>query len=99
MSESTILHNVTAEQINNLFDGLKNQIKELKQNFEPVKPTEFLTRNELAELLKCDLSTIHNWCKKGKINPYGIGNRVYFKRSEIESVIIPLTNKKGAENE
>jgi excisionase family DNA binding protein len=97
--ESTILHNVTAEQINNLFDGLKNQIKELKQNFEPVKPTEFLTRNELAELLKCDLSTIHNWCKKGKINPYGIGNRVYFKRSEIESVIIPLTNKKGAENE
>lgn len=99
MSESTILHNVTPEQINNLFDGLKNQIKELKENFEPVKPTEFLTRLELAELLKCDLSTIHNWCKKGKINPYGIGNRVYFKRSEIESVIIPLTNKKGAENE
>lgn len=99
MNHSTILHNVTAEQINNLFDGLKNQIKELKQNFEPVKPTEFLTRNELAELLKCDLSTIHNWCKKGKINPYGIGNRVYFKRSEIESLIIPLTNKKGAENE
>lgn len=93
--ESTILHNVTAEQINTLFQGLQNQIKELKENFEPVKPTEYITRNELAELLKCDLSTIHNWTKKGKLIPYGIGNRVYYKRSEIEAVLLPFGKNKG----
>lgn len=97
--ESTILHNVTAEQITDLFEGLQNQIKELKQNFEPKTPTEYITRSELAEMLKCDLSTIHNWCKKGKIQPYGIGNRVYFKRSEIEAVLLPFGKKKGANDE
>lgn len=89
METSTILHNVTAEQINSLFQGLQNQLTELKQNFEPKVPTEYLTRSEVAEMLKCDLSTIHNWTKKGKLQPYGIGNRVYFKRSEIEAVLLP----------
>lgn len=79
-----MLHNVSAEEFNLLFKGLQNQIAELKKNLEPKNPVELLTRNEVAEMLKCDLSTIHNWCKKGKLKPYGIGNRVYFKRSEIE---------------
>jgi len=99
MKTSTILHDVSPEQITSLFEGLQNQIKDLQQNFEPTKPTELLTRNELSKLLKVDLSTIHNWCKRGKIMPYGVGNRVYFKRSEIEAVLIPLGKKKGIENE
>ncbi len=93
--ESTILHNVTAEQITTLFQGLQNQLSEIKQSFEPKKPTEYITRNELAELLKCDLSTIHNWTKKGKLIPYGIGNRVYYKRAEIEAVLLPFGKNKG----
>lgn len=93
--ESTILHNFSAEQINTLFQGLENQIKELKQNFEPKVPTELLTRNETAELLKCDLSTIHNWTVKGKLIPYGICGRVYYKRSEIEAVLLPFGKNKG----
>lgn len=90
--ESTILHNVTAEQITSLFKGLQSQLAELKQNFEPKAPTEYLTRSEVAEMLKCDLSTIHNWTKKGKLIPYGVGNRVYYKRSEVESAIIAINH-------
>lgn len=90
METSTILHNVTPEQINSLFQGLQNQLNDLKQNFEPKTPTEYLTRSEVAKMLKCDLSTLHNWVKKGKLIPYGIGNRVYFKRSEIEAVLLRL---------
>jgi excisionase family DNA binding protein len=96
---STILHEVSPEQITSLFEGLQNQLTELKQNFEPKTPTEYLTRNELAEMLKCDLSTIYNWCKKGKLKPYGIGNRVYFKRADLESLLIPIGKSKGGENE
>ncbi|HWY12719.1 MAG TPA: helix-turn-helix domain-containing protein [Bacteroidia bacterium] len=90
MENSTILHHVTPEQINTLFQGLQNQLSELKQNFEPKSPTQYLTRAELAEMLKCDLSTIHNWTKKGKLKPYGIGNRIYYKRNEVEAVLTPL---------
>lgn len=97
--ESTILHNVTAEQINNLFKGLQNQLTEIKKSFEPKTPNEYLTRHELADLLKCDVSTIHNWTVKGKLIPYGIGNRVYYKRNEVEAVLLAFGKNKGAENE
>ena len=90
---STLIHDVTLEQITSLFEGLQNQLTELKQNFEPKVPAEYLSRNELAEMLKCDLSTIHNWTKKGKLIPYGIGNRVYYKRSEVEAVLLPFGKK------
>jgi excisionase family DNA binding protein len=96
---STILHEVSPEQITSLFEGIQNQLTELKQNFEPKSPTEYLTRNEVAKMLKCDLSTIHNWCKGGKLKPYGIGNRVYFKRTDLESLLIPIGKSNGGENE
>jgi len=95
MKNSTILHEITPEQITTLFEGINIQLKELKQSFEPKTPPELLTRNEVAEMLKCDISTIHNWTKKGKLIPYGIGNRVYYKRSEIELVLIPFGKSNG----
>lgn len=94
--ESTLLHNISAEELLNLFKGLQNQINELKQKFEPKEPVELLTTYELVEILKCDRSTIHNWCKQGKIIPYGIGNRVYFKRSELEASLVYLGNRRKA---
>lgn len=69
---------------------IKAQYDELRNHLQPKQPTEYLTRTEVSELLKCDLSTVHNWTKKGKLKPYGIGNRVYYKRSELEAVLLPL---------
>jgi len=83
MEKATILHNFTAEQLNSLFKGIENRLIELKESFEPKSPTEYLTRSEVSELLKCDLSTLHNWVKKGKLNPYGIGNRIYLMKLRI----------------
>ena len=94
---ATILHELSPEQIISLFEGLQNQISDLKQNFEPKIPNEYITRNDLAEMLKVDLSTIHNWCKRGKIVPHNIGNRVYFLRSEIEAKLNPNAPKKEVE--
>ena len=99
MKNSTLIHDVTPDQIASLFEGLQNQLKELKSNFEPKQPAEYLTRNEVAELLKCDLSTLWLWSKKGKLMPYGIGNRIHYKRSDIEAALICLGKKKGIENE
>lgn len=96
MENSTLIHNVSPDQITILFDGLKNQILELKQSFVPKTPTEYLTRNEVADFLKCDLSTVHNWTKKGKLKAYGIGNRVYYKRMEVEAVLLPLNESQAA---
>ena len=90
MKNSTILHEVSPEELASSFECLRNLLTELKQGFEPKTPVEYLTRNEVAEMLRCDLSTIHNWTKKGKLIPYGIGNRVYYKRSEVEAALRPF---------
>jgi excisionase family DNA binding protein len=69
---------------------IRAQLEELKNSFEPKTPTEYLTRNEVAEMLKCDASTIHNWTKKGKLVKHCLGNRTYYKRSEVEAAIIAI---------
>ena len=69
---------------------IRNQLNELKNSFEPKSPTEWLTRQEVADMLKCDLSTVHNWTKKGKLKKYCIGDRTYYKRTEVESALIAI---------
>lgn len=75
---------------NAIIAGVRMEINELKKEFQPKQPTEFLTRNEVKELLKVDLSTVHNWTKRGKLRAYGICSRVYYKRNEVEAVLTPL---------
>ncbi|MDV3905501.1 DNA-binding protein [Elizabethkingia anophelis] len=69
---------------NSLIPELKAQ---LSAQFQPKEPTEYLTRSEVCKLLKIDLSTLHRWRKDQMIPSYGFGNRVYFKRSEVEQII------------
>jgi len=84
---------VTPEQLQTeILKGVKIQFEELKKSFQPKEPTELLTRSEVAELLKCDLSTVHNWTKKGLLVAYSIGARVYYKRRQVENAIVELKN-------
>ena len=73
-----------------IISGVKVEIENLKKEFQPKIPTEYLTRNEVAKMLHIDLSTLHNWVKSRKLKAHGISGRVYFKRSEIEAAIQPL---------
>lgn len=80
----------TSEQVDAIVNGFKTEIENLKKNFQPKEPTEYLTRQDVSDLLKIDLSTVHNWTKKGKLKAYGIGARVYYKRAEVEGAIVEL---------
>lgn len=73
-----------------IIEGVKSEIDKLKSEFQPKQPTEFLTRQQVKELLVVDLSTIHNWTKRGKLKAYGLAGRVYYKRSEVEQAIKPI---------
>ncbi|MGM1056491.1 MAG: helix-turn-helix domain-containing protein [Bacteroidota bacterium] len=82
---------ITPEQLQDaILQGVKIQLQELKKQFQPKEPTEYLTRTEVSKMLKVDISTVHNWGKSGKLTRHAIGNRIYFKRSEIENAIIQL---------
>ena len=82
---------VTPEQLQDaILEGVKLQLQELRKEFQPKTPTEYLTRSEVSKMLKVDISTVHNWGKSGKLQRHAIGNRIYFKRSEVERSIIQL---------
>lgn len=75
-----------------LITELKNSLipeltAQLSAQFQPKEPQEYLTRSEVCKLLKIDLSTLHRWRKDKMIPSYGFGNRVYFKRNEVEQII------------
>lgn len=66
---------------------IEEELKDIKENFQPKESVELLTREETAKFLKVSLTTLWDWRKKGILSNYRIGNRVYYKRSEVESVL------------
>ncbi len=90
MSKSNLIQ-VNPEQLKTeILKGLNAQLSELKKNFQQKEPEEYLTRQEVAKLCKVNISTVSNWRNDGVINAYGLGGRVYYKRSEIEQSMIKI---------
>jgi hypothetical protein len=73
-----------------ILKGVLTELKELKEHLQPIIPEEYLSRQQTADLLKVDLSTIHNWSKRGALTKLGFEGKVYYRRSEIEARIIPI---------
>ena len=88
----TILFSGTNSQEfkNEILEGVKKYLQDLLSQQKEKETSDYLTRHQVAEMLSIDISTVHNWTKKGKLIPYGMGGRIYYKRSEIEQAIIPL---------
>ena len=85
----TQLHSITPEEFKaEILEGVSKQLKEFSKNFTPKEPTIWITRKEASELLGVSLVTIHNWTKDNIISAYKIGNRVRFRRSEIENILL-----------
>lgn len=83
----------TPEQLQDKIAAIvSNQLSKFLEVYKPKQPNDYLTRNEVADLLSIDLSTVHNWCKSGKLKPLGIGNRVYFIRKDLEQSLTPLNS-------
>ncbi|PZD79660.1 helix-turn-helix domain-containing protein [Mesonia sp. K7] len=89
--ENLNLVQVTPEQLEQLINRIvKEQLEKLKGLFKIKQSTDYLSREDVATLLKINKSTLHNWVKKGDLKSYGIGGRVYFKRAEIEEAMVKL---------
>lgn len=58
-----------------------------KSNLNLNNQDELLTREETAKYFKSCLATIRNWTKEGRIVKYMIGDRVYYKKSELEKAL------------
>jgi len=48
----------------------------------------FITKKEVAHLLRCSIGTIDNLIAQGKIHTYGFNRRVIFNRQEVIDSLI-----------
>ncbi len=65
-----------------------NAVKNASQNVS--EENVLLTREDTCKFLSIDSSTLWAWTNKGKVKAYGIGNRRYYKRSELLECLTPL---------
>jgi len=86
-----ILQGLTLDEF---FDKFKDQnsiwIKNLLQEHFKNQDDTLLTRQETADYLKINLSTLWSWQRSGKISALSIGNRVYFRKSSIDQALIKI---------
>jgi hypothetical protein len=90
MATVQFIQTTPQELQNQINEGVKVQLENFLQHFKPKQPNEYLTRRNIADMFGVDISTVHNWCKSKRLNPLGIGSRVYFLRSEVEASLKPL---------
>jgi excisionase family DNA binding protein len=65
------------------------------------KQSDYLSRKEVAKLLKITLPTLHDWTKLGYLKSYKIGTRVLYKQCEVIETLenVPsCKHKKGVYN-
>ncbi|MEO2070964.1 MAG: helix-turn-helix domain-containing protein [Zunongwangia sp.] len=93
MSDITHLQvqGITAEKLLQHFEDLKDEIHELKNSISSKRQEEYLTKIDVAKLLKVHPNTVDTYTEKGVIKKYKIyGKRVLYKRSEVEASLTHL---------
>lgn len=91
--ENQILYSV---KITDLLAQIEQTIEKQLQRLAPQKEdaSEYITRKEVAKILKVTLPTLHDWTKLGWVKGYKIGSRVLYKRHEVEAAIEGVLNQK-----
>lgn len=94
MKQSSIIHIVEVEDFLN---SIKQIVTDVVNSSIPTEKTEsnseVLTLDETAKYFKKSRDTIENWVKKGYLKSYGVGGSIFFRKSDLDSALIPLRKK------
>lgn len=75
-----------------IIKDIRTEIKTLSQSFQPITPAEYLTRKEIADILKISLVTLSDWNRKKILKPYRLGKLIRYKRSDIDLALISINS-------
>lgn len=83
-NDLTIIQNFSSDEFSKIIAELVLKEMENLKNSIDNNQHVYLTRLETAQLLHISLTCLNDWSKKGILKPLKLGNRTYFKLSEIE---------------
>ncbi|MHA4810461.1 helix-turn-helix domain-containing protein [Flavitalea flava] len=96
-NQSKILH-VESVTSNSLLDALSDLLDQKFSKFNgsstPKNPDAFITRQDVADLFKISLPTVHSWMNVGILTPYKIGNKTRFLLSEVKAAAVLAGGKR-----
>jgi hypothetical protein len=85
--------NCSPEQVESqITAGIKKELDNFLKLYKPTPPTEYLTRQNVADMFDINLSSVHNWSKKGILKPLAISGRIYYERKAVEEALTPLND-------
>jgi excisionase family DNA binding protein len=88
MSSSTILHNISPDE---LFQKIKELIsEELESKLKSDSPVEYLTRSEVAKKLRSSKQTIDRLTAAGKLKKYRLGRHILYRANEVELALTEI---------
>jgi predicted DNA-binding transcriptional regulator AlpA len=83
---------INAGQLKNAIDYCITKTRlDLEQQIADASTETYLSRQKVAEMLELDLSTLFRHAQRGYLVPIKIGNKVRYKKSDIERIL----NKKA----
>lgn len=85
------LYQVSPEELTNHFlEGVDTKLKDFFEKYPPIKSDgeELLTVEETLKFLKCSKQALWNWRKNGILPSFRLGNRVYYKKSDIFAKLV-----------
>lgn len=64
----------------------------------PPNEDPFITRQDVADMYRITLPTVHSWVNAGILKPYKIGNKTRFLLSEVKAAAVNINRKKIENN-
>ena len=74
-------------------NDLKTELQKIRDELTK-RPTDYLTRSDVANIFTVSLVTVSDWTAKGLLKSYKLANRVYYKREEIEAALTEISPKR-----
>jgi excisionase family DNA binding protein len=82
-----LLQALTFDELIGAFNKLLDAKLKLKEEQAKRKQTVYLTRKEVASLLKITFPTLYDYTRLGYLKSYKIGARVLYKEEEVHAVM------------
>lgn len=83
---------LTKDQFNQLISKI-DDINERLQNTNPRRTETYLNNKQFMEMLGVSLRTVQTWRDEGKIAFSQVGNKIYYKLSDVEKFMQEYRNE------
>ncbi|MBR9845288.1 MAG: helix-turn-helix domain-containing protein [Algicola sp.] len=90
-SKQVHLYQISPEELKSDFLlGVDAKLKKYFEKYPPIKneDDELMTVDETIKFLKCSKQALYNWRKNGILPSFRLGNRVYYRKSDIFSKLV-----------